>query len=535
MMTSDRALDAGTKNPTSPMADEPSPSEVGVFVLFGIWWRARLRIILLGLAGMIVAVGVVLAVIAMRSTQPMSALTLRLLFNGVERGEYPNGIRFTPADIVAAPVLGEVYRRDQLQRYVKFDDFKNAWTVINNNPALDQLRREYEGQLNARNLDPVARDRLENDYIARMNAMENGEYALVALPGGQVSSWPNDLMGKVMNDILSVWAEQSRSRGVFKFDLNVFSANLLSDLDLGRDDYLFVLDRLRREIIRVQQNLDELAAIRGARLVRVGEKRLSLGELQAALEDDLQFKIGVIQGAIYNYGLYRNRMFIDSYIENQLFHLDLEIRIGRDRLKTVEDALAVYSASRPGAKGRSEDAASAGTSSAPAGLGGGTMIPQLGESFINRVIEMSSKNSDGVFRQKLYHQAIATGRETSIIESEQQSYNRMEKAIADSAEDRPQREEMKIWVERQMSTLITSLKSDLQMIQLLHAEISRQDLEPASVYLIAKPATQGVLSVISVTKIGAIAAAAWMVYVGGLLVMVAWRGVDARTGLVRTK
>jgi hypothetical protein len=526
-MTSDRALDSRTDAVTSPATDGPSTGEAGVLGLFGIWWGERRRIILLALAGLVVGAGVVLAVIVMRPTQPISALTLRLLFNGVERGEYPNGIRFTPADIVATPVLDEVYHRDQLQKYVRFDDFKNAWTVINNNPALDQLRREYEGQLNARNLDPVARDRLENDYAARLNAMENGEYILAALPGGQISSWPADLTGKVLNDILAVWAEQSRSRGVFKFDLNVFSDNILSDLTSGRDDYLFVLDRLRRAITHIQHNLDELAAIRGARLVRVGEKQLSLGELQAALEDDLQFKVGVIQGAIFNYGLYRSRAFIDSYIDNQLFHLDLETRVGRDRRKTVEDALAVYSSSRPGAKGLAEDEASAGTSGASAALGGGTMIPQLGESFINRVIEMSSKNSDGVFRQKLYLQAIGMGRDTSVIEREQQIYSRMEKAITDSAEDRPQREEMKVWVERQMTALITSLKGDLQLIQLLHAEVSRQDLEPATIYTIVTPATEGRMSVIGLTKIGVIVVAAWLVYLGALLVIVAWRGIDA--------
>ena len=526
-MTSDRALGSRTEVAASPAGDESSPGEIGVLALFGLWWRERMRIVLLALAGLIVAAGVILAARLLRPTQPMSALTLRLLFNGVERGEYPNGIRFTPADIVATPVLDEVYRRDQLQKFAKFDDFKNAWAVINNNPAIEQLNREYEGQLNARNLDPVARDRLENDYSARVNAMENGEYLLVALRGGPISSWPADLTGKVMNDILAVWADQSRSRGVFKFDLNVFSDNILSDLTSGRDDYLFVLDRVRIAINRIQHNLDELASIRGARLVRVGEKQLSLGDLQAALADDLQFKIGVIQGVIYNYGLYRNRTFVDSYIDNQLFHLDLETKSGRDRIKTVEDSLALYSASRPGGKGLTDEEASGGATGATAGLGSGTMIPQLGESFINRVIEMSSKNSDGVFRQKLYNQAIEMGRDTSVIERERQIYNRMSQAIKDSAENRPQREEMKGWVERQMTGLLTSLKSDLQNLQLLHAEISRQDLEPATIYMIVTPAIEGHLSVIGLTKIGVIAVAAWLVYLGALLVIVAWRGIDA--------
>src|SRR5208283_1913071 len=529
-MTSDHLLDSGSNVAASPARDGPSAGELRVLDLFGLWWSERRRIVLLALAGLAVAAGVVLAAMLLRPTQQMSALTLRLLFKGVERGEYPNGMRFTPADVVATPVLDEVYRRDQLQKFASFDDFKNAWSVISSNPAIEQLRRAYEGQLNARNLDPVDRDRLEDEYSARMNAMENGEYLLVALPGGQTSFWPAELTGKVMNDILSVWAEQSRGRGVFRFDLNVLSGNILSDLASGRDDYLFVLDRLRIAIIRVQRNLDELASIPGARLVRVGEKQLSLGDLQAALEDDLQFKVGVIQGFIYNYWLYRNRALVESYIDNQLFHLDLDTRIERDRIKTVDEALALYTSSRPGGKGLFEEEASAGATGATAGLGGGTLIPQLGESFIDRVMELSSKNSDGVFRQKLYGQAIEMGRNTADIEKERQIYDRMAQAIKDSAENRPQREEMKEWMERQMAALLSSLKSDLQSIQLLHAEVSRQDLEPATIYTVVTPATQARLSVIGLMRIEVMLAAAWIVYVGALLVIIAWRDMNAQTG-----
>jgi hypothetical protein len=126
------------------------------------------------------------------------------------------------------------------------------------------------------------------------------------------------------------------------------------------------------------------------------------------------------------------------------------------------------------------------------------------------------------------------GRDTSVIERERQIYNRMSQAIKDSAENRPQREEMKGWVERQMTALLTSLKSDLQNLQLLHAEISRQDLEPATIYTIVTPATEGRLSVIGLTKIGVIVVAAWLVYLGALLVIVAWRGINAQTGLGRS-
>jgi hypothetical protein len=42
------------------------------------------------------------------------------------------------------------------------------------------------------------------------------------------------------------------------------------------------------------------------------------------------------------------------------------------------------------------------------------------------------------------------------------------------------------------------------------------------------------MSVIGLTKIGVIVVAAWLVYLGALLVIVAWRGINAQTGLGRS-
>ena len=101
-------------------------------------------------------------------------------------------------------------------------------------------------------------------------------------------------------------------------------------------------------ISRVIDNIQSLEEIPGARLIRVGERKLSLGELEVALQDNLRFKIGVLHTAVSTFGLYRNRALAESYVEDQLFSLDLDNKAGQGQVKVIGDALTTYAANRRG-------------------------------------------------------------------------------------------------------------------------------------------------------------------------------------------
>lgn len=511
-----------------PSASHDSPSEgPGLLEIIGAWWRARTRIMLLGLAGVVIAAGVVSAVYLARPSQQEATVTVRLLFKGVQDGQYPNGMRFTPADIVATPVLEEVYRNNRLEKFVKFDDFKNAFAVINTNPALDRLRREYRDQLDARNLSAVDRSKLEDDFAAKVKALQNGEFTLVALLGGRFSSWPASLTGKIMDDILSVWVEQSRTRGVFKFDLNIYSDNILSDLSVPKGDYLVFLDRLRVTINRILANLDDLAAIPGANLLRVGEKQMSLQEMQVALQDDLRFKLDAIEAPVYAMGMYGNRSLAEAYLHEQIFRLQLETQEDKSSADAVAQALAGYNASRPGAS--AVEGAAAGGSAA---MGGGTLIPQISESFLDRVLSLSSQNADVAFRQRLVQQSIDIQQSLGKVQSEQERYTRMLQLLAKSeAMTDSQGTDVEKWVEQQVAALLSNLADTIKYVQLLHEEVSQQNLQPSTVFTVVVPLSQDRVSVVSMTRIGLIVAMAFCVYLGSVLVIVAWRSTrDASRG-----
>ena len=500
--------------------------ELDLFSIVGTWWAQRVKIVLLSFAGLVIGAAIFAAVYALRPSQQEATLLFRVLFNGAEKGQYPNGVRFTPSDIVATPVLEEVYQHNDLSKLLPFEDFKSAFSVTDSNPALERLRREYQDRLNARLITQVERSKLEDDYQSKFRATQNGTFTLVALLGRRsLTVWPRPLIGKVMNDILNVWTEKSRAQGVFKFDLNVYSENILSDVINSQDDYIILVDRLRVTINRILKNLSDLSAIPGAQLVRVGEQQVSIGELQASLVDDLKFRDSKIEAAVYAFSFYRSRSLSTAYVNEQLFKLQLEARAEQSRLKVLDDALGSYST------GRAASAhAEPGSAAAQAGMGGTTVMPQLGDAFLNRVMEMSQQNTDISFRQNLARQSIDIGQGTVDIDSERQVYERMLAALNETQQkgDESERSEMRKWVEQQFTQLIASLKDTLKKVQLLHEEISQRSLQPSMIYTIVEPLYVQRVSLVSARTTVLLVGFAWCVYVGAIMVGTAWRGMNRR-------
>jgi hypothetical protein len=49
------------------------------------------------------------------------ALDFRLFFEGIDRSEYPNGLRFSSTEIVSTPIVSEIYEKNDLKRYATLD------------------------------------------------------------------------------------------------------------------------------------------------------------------------------------------------------------------------------------------------------------------------------------------------------------------------------------------------------------------------------------------------------------------------------
>src|SRR4051794_34857392 len=106
---------------------EPPVSVSHFFKVLG----AYLPIILLSLAA--VAVGyliVALAIYIQTPSQRVTTMTFRLEFEGAERGEYPNGTKFSSAEIISTPVLLKTFNRNGLSQFTTFSKFARSVFVL---------------------------------------------------------------------------------------------------------------------------------------------------------------------------------------------------------------------------------------------------------------------------------------------------------------------------------------------------------------------------------------------------------------------
>ena len=75
------------------------------------------------------------------------------------------------SEIVASPVLTEVFRINDLQRFGKYEDFKDSMFVQQSNPDLDLLAFEYQALLADTKLSPVDRARIQDEFKKKRAAM----------------------------------------------------------------------------------------------------------------------------------------------------------------------------------------------------------------------------------------------------------------------------------------------------------------------------------------------------------------------------
>src|SRR5450759_2631584 len=169
--------------------------------------------------GALFVVGVLL-VFLIAPVERVGSIQFRLLFDGAEKGEYSNHTPFSPTEIVAAPVLTEVYTINDLQRFGKYENFKDSMFVKQSNPDLDLLAFEYQALLADTKLSPIDRARIQDEFKKKREAMVDPSYSISMRRHERLKTLPRDLMDKVLMDTLNTWAKPADERkGASKYNV----------------------------------------------------------------------------------------------------------------------------------------------------------------------------------------------------------------------------------------------------------------------------------------------------------------------------
>ena len=426
-----------------------------------------------------------------QSADRQAGLEFRLIFDGADTGEYPNGLPFSRAEIIGAPILTEVYEANKLERYSTYEEFKNGIFILEANREVELLGFEYQGKLTDTRLTPVDRATLEQEFSQKREALQVSQYSLNFVRARSATSIPDVLMSKVLNDILAVWADQAATRkGVLTYQVSMYTENLLLKEFLEADDYIVRTDILRGKVNRFISNLEDLEALPGATVVRVGESRISLPEVRANLEDLVRYRLEPLTGYIWANSLSRDPELLRPYLESRQFQITLDREEAEGRGRVLEESLRGYLAeTRTSALGsRVGDGGGSATGAPVAGVT--ALIPQIGDSFLDRIIAMGGGTEDVEYRQELTDRIIAQRQRTITLERETAYYDRMNELMLgalSSSGEAPDLEAVRE-AENRFTEIYDAVLQGLEQSNAIYTELSAQNLNPrTSLFTITSP------------------------------------------------
>lgn len=415
-----------------------------------------------------------------------SRIEFRLEFQGIDRGEYPNGMPFSSAEVTATPILRAVYDRNQLEQYLPFDTFKNSVYVLESSPELMLLDLDYQARLSNNNLNPVERERIQQEYLSKRENQTRSGYSInLQRVNSMTAVMPSTLVAKVLNEILNGWAEDAVARGVLKFQAGVYSTRVIDTDGIRSENDLVAADQMRALTQRVIQNIDVVSQLPGAAVVRSNGTGMSLSELRVSVSNLIEFKIQPLIAAIVAGGSYGSGTDAVSYLESKLTEARQAEREASDKSDTMRVALGAY-VQQPSVQGAGAGRGGAETMVDPrTGVSSSPAIIQLGESFLDRLIAMSSQGGDAAFRQEVTRNVIQEGLAAASFRIEAAYYEdlltrvrsgRTSRAALSAAEIDEDREE----ILKRIIDIVTQLNA-------IYESVSAQNLGAGNLYVVSGP------------------------------------------------
>jgi hypothetical protein len=434
-----------------------------------------------GLAAGRIAAGVALltAIISgiyflfLQEVRQASVLEFRPTFLGIDSGQYPNGLPFSPSDVAAGPVVDLVFDANNIADYCPREAFRGGFFVEQRSDQSAFLDAEYQARLSDLRISAVERQRLQAEYESKRAALPV-QFRLVFVKPRQCSAIPQVIVSKVIADVLTTWASESESkRGVLNHNVEVLTPAML---DVGVDQQsskLLRADLIRTALWRIVESVDKVEDVPGAALVRYGEGRLTFMEVRNKLVDLVRSRLEPLV-AIAGQTMVRESV---AWVTETVAAAEREQQAAEGRAAANREALQLYSG-----MSQTPGPARSGTQTTPTGSDVQTISPQIDSTFIDRIVEMSSANT--LFRQQLTESMVQATVEAVAAQERAAYYRRLLETLRGPASQQLTGEE----VDARLAAIVEQGQHLTRQFNELYSEFSRVGLRTAgAMYQTEKP------------------------------------------------
>ncbi|MGE0284061.1 MAG: hypothetical protein AB7P20_26080, partial [Rhizobiaceae bacterium] len=199
--------------------------------------------------------------------------------------------------------------------------------------------------------------------------------------------------------------------------LNLYSDRLFDENELANLDYLIALDLLRQRGRLIRDNVEQIQSRPFGNAARDPETNLSARDVGRLLTDLEDYTLKQLTAPVLSLGIAKNPDVVNLYYRSRLEELQREKQTLASKAQVLETANKNYQGLVAGAP--------VGAPAQPGGGGGGqfpptsaTVIPQFGDAFLDRIIELSQKGGDTEFRQKLLEETVSLQKSAADTDEE---------------------------------------------------------------------------------------------------------------------
>ncbi|PYQ61254.1 MAG: hypothetical protein DMF58_05500 [Acidobacteria bacterium] len=271
--------------------------------------------------------------------------------------------------------------------------------VLESNRQYELLAAEYLAKLADPKLSPIDRERLQREFELKAQSIAKNEYSINLDRRAGRRFIPEPLARKIILDILNDWADFAvNQQHVIAYQVSVLSPEVLNPSAMEQNDLIAAIEVLRSKANRVINNVLKIERLPGAMLARTPQDRLSLEEVRIRLDEIMRFRLEPLLAAgLHSSGLTSDRAATLRFLESQLAYDQRQLESAQRVADSVRDSIAMYA--QPSA---TETTSSAGAVKMPEqAKAGEAVMPQLSDSFLDRLVAMSGRATDAKYRQAL--------------------------------------------------------------------------------------------------------------------------------------
>lgn len=298
-------------------------------------WRLFL-FAFLSLAGIVLIAGIIY--FSMPSRYYISQEFEILLRKQSKDGDsvYPNGKKFNRLDIISPSVLKEVYKNNQLENILSYEDFQKSMSVINFSIERALLDADVASKLSKRNLTATDISNVEREYREALSAIDSPVYRIIFAH----TSVPPYLSAKILNDTLLTWF---RIYSILEADkLPTLTIDSQMETVIAQDlkqSHFIAVDRLRYYMGQFEKLGENLYSLQDNRklLASSGE---SLETVMSSIQYTMTYQLSLLRQMVAtDAGLHSKLDLI--YIQSRLDNEQRRLNALKTQHKMLLDSLAI--------------------------------------------------------------------------------------------------------------------------------------------------------------------------------------------------